>query len=700
MIDYNHNCKLQAVEDITSKIAHSVFATQINSGTAITQPQKKNLAKSYVNGDKYMEELSEHMLSLTAGSFLYISDWAMDLAIHLKRKGSLIEDDRLVNLLATVAKNDVQIRVLLWDEPPFPGLNTKDVETEAVLESILGNNSQFANHIRVIRHRPSMTSTHHQKFVVSGNSRSKKLVAFLGGLDLTWGRWDNAQHPLVDQKSELFIGDDYYNPCIYNVDSNDIDRNKHPRMPWHDVHMKIEGPAARDVERNFVQRWNSHLKSFNYTYASDFQNTLKYLPIHVPKLRKKQGENGEDHEERVFAYTKYRKEDPYVEYDDEEFHERDTTGLYELKEAKLNVSSFEVNTNGKQTVQIIRTMNENAGLKDDKKETSIHEAFIKAIKGSQHYIFIESQYLIGSFSQNANNLIFEAITERIIKAHKDGDVFRVYIIFPVQPDSSLDDASMREFMFWQWQTIHRKQGMAFTNAEDEEDVAMWELDQISGHFGGMFGRLKQVMPFKDIDKYLNIFNLRNYGEIKGRNGEKDKLVTEQIYVHAKMMIVDDRIAIIGTANLNDRSLLGDMDSEMAAVIIDHETEISVMNGKKCHVRKFARDLRIKLWSEHLGLISDEERAKILDPISDNAHDTILNRAKENTINFETIFPGIPSNKYSTIKAQIKALNSDMKNNNSIIQAKKIKGYLVQFPLLWLWKETGISNSWRPNSFYS
>ncbi len=52
MIDYNHNCKLQAVEDSTSKIAHSVFATQINSGTTITQPQKKNLAKFYVNGDK------------------------------------------------------------------------------------------------------------------------------------------------------------------------------------------------------------------------------------------------------------------------------------------------------------------------------------------------------------------------------------------------------------------------------------------------------------------------------------------------------------------------------------------------------------------------------------------------------------------------------------------------------------------------
>lgn len=36
---------------------------------------------------------------------------------------------------------------------------------------------------------------------------------------------------------------------------------------------------------------------------------------------------------------------------------------------------------------------------------------------------------------------------------------------------------------------------------------------------------------------------------------QDKPVTEQIYVHAKMMIVDDRVCIIGSANINDRSMV-------------------------------------------------------------------------------------------------------------------------------------------------
>lgn len=36
----------------------------------------------------------------------------------------------------------------------------------------------------------------------------------------------------------------------------------------------------------------------------------------------------------------------------------------------------------------------------------------------------------------------------------------------------------------------------------------------------------------------------------------------QVYVHSKIMIVDDRYALIGSANINDRSLLGSRDSEV------------------------------------------------------------------------------------------------------------------------------------------
>lgn len=37
----------------------------------------------------------------------------------------------------------------------------------------------------------------------------------------------------------------------------------------------------------------------------------------------------------------------------------------------------------------------------------------------------------------------------------------------------------------------------------------------------------------------------------------------QVYVHSKVMIIDDSIALIGSANINDRSLLGSRDSEVS-----------------------------------------------------------------------------------------------------------------------------------------
>ena len=30
-----------------------------------------------------------------------------------------------------------------------------------------------------------------------------------------------------------------------------------PRMPWHDVGMRMSGASARDVARHFILRWNA-----------------------------------------------------------------------------------------------------------------------------------------------------------------------------------------------------------------------------------------------------------------------------------------------------------------------------------------------------------------------------------------------------------------------------------------------------------
>jgi len=74
-------------------------------------------------------------------------------------------------------------------------------------------------------------------------------------------------------------------------------------------------------------------------------------------------------------------------------------------------------------------------------------------------------------------------------------------------------------------------------------------------------------------------------------------------VHSKLTIVDDAVVIIGSANINDRSLNGNGDSEIAAVIIDNDKQdgVDLGNGVPVTTRTFAKEMRQKLWQKHFGL---------------------------------------------------------------------------------------------------
>lgn len=73
---------------------------------------------------------------------------------------------------------------------------------------------------------------------------------------------------------------------------------------------------------------------------------------------------------------------------------------------------------------------------------------------------------------------------------------------------------------------------------------------------------------------------------------------EQIYVHRKLMIVDDRHALIGSAHINDRSLLGDHDSERAVGRVDLEVTRKdfLGHGHPQPTRTLAHELRKGIWN--------------------------------------------------------------------------------------------------------
>ena len=176
--------------------------------------------------------------------------------------------------------------------------------------------------------------------------------------------------------SKLWIGKDYCNFIVKDFNNLEapfddiIDRNKIPRMPWHDVAGCVCGPAARDAARHFIQRWN-------YTKTKKARNLIDY-PLLLPK-----------------TYFKFKIP----------------------KKLASKCSNCRV--------QCLRSVtNWSAGLSYT--ESSIHDAMKELIKNSKHYIYIENQFFISDKETNRND-IADCIFERIVQADKEKKNFKIYI---------------------------------------------------------------------------------------------------------------------------------------------------------------------------------------------------------------------------------------------------------------------------------
>ncbi|EJL90843.1 phospholipase D-like domain-containing protein [Pantoea sp. GM01] len=153
------------------------------------------------------------------------------------------------------------------------------------------------------------------------------------------------------------------------------------------------------------------------------------------------------------------------------------------------------------------------------------------------------------------------------------------------------------------------------------------------------------------DSYLNIdieacytsvtlLNLRDHGELNGQP------VTEQIYVHSKLMIVDDRWVLVGSANINDRSLLGSGDSELAVTIADTAHSFNDLDGTgtPAPCRNFARELRQNAWRKWMGSAAAECEEALDKPAWRASWEKIQAIAKDNARIFDAVFNFIPRNK--------------------------------------------------------
>ncbi|HEY3438668.1 MAG TPA: phospholipase D-like domain-containing protein, partial [Actinotalea sp.] len=87
-----------------------------------------------------------------------------------------------------------------------------------------------------------------------------------------------------------------------------------------------------------------------------------------------------------------------------------------------------------------------------------------------------------------------------------------------------------------------------------------------------------------------------------------------VYVHAKVCVVDDVWASVGSDNVNRRSWTHD--SELSCAVVDEardEREPQVVDGFGDGARAFARDLRLTLAREHLDR-ADGDDGDLVDPM--------------------------------------------------------------------------------------
>jgi phosphatidylserine/phosphatidylglycerophosphate/cardiolipin synthase-like enzyme len=91
--------------------------------------------------------------------------------------------------------------------------------------------------------------------------------------------------------------------------------------------------------------------------------------------------------------------------------------------------------------------------------------------------------------------------------------------------------------------------------------------------------------------------------------------TDWLHVHAKVCVIDDIWASVGSDNVNRRSWTHD--SEISCAVLDDtldEREPRVVDGYGTGARRFARGLRLDLAREHLDR-DDGDDADLVDPVS-------------------------------------------------------------------------------------
>ncbi|KAI0244548.1 hypothetical protein L0F63_007148, partial [Massospora cicadina] len=578
--------------------------------------------EALVDGEEFFAR--SHQWISEAKDTIFLSCWWLAPFVHLlRRRGEPLDDaSRLCDLLWARADAGVRVYVIIWHNSMFLSLCSE--EAKQLLE---------ANHpnIHVMRHPsytlPSFMWTHHQKFLAIDYSR-----AIVGGFDYAVGRFDTPQHRLTDLGVPSHLRPPSPGPRVPPEDGGDL------QLSDADALARIRGMgealAFLRLQREGTTYDPHYLwPGIDYYQPQDARPENYHTP-HLPIVDRLRRCRMPWHDVSV-ALDGLAAYDVCANFVERWNHHRRNHPFDGAPQLGLPKPPAAGRARAASTceVQVVRSLGAWSGLRGRTTEASVYGAYLSAIGRAQHYIYIENQYVVSSTAGGGvENRIVAAILERVRLAIRQRRTFRVFVMFPIPEETGRPANHMLQLSY---QTLFR------------------------GGFS-LLDQLRLEFPGTDPFEYVGFYFLRTHGTLVGgaAPGQPEfRCVTDMVFVHSKVMLVDDEVAIVASNNLNDRSMVGDRDSELGVVILDAARVPMRMDGAAFEGRKFAHELRVRLWREHLGLVGAryDHHPWVLrlaeDPIGAPVYHGIWRRvAERNTRIYREVFPHIPSNAFATFQA--------------------------------------------------
>jgi len=278
-----------------------------------------------------------------------------------------------------------------------------------------------------------------------------------------------------------------------------IDRYSYVTKPYQDVSSRVLGPILYDLNHNFCQAWQESTRP---------NSLFMELGLHIPSVA------------MSTVLVAYKTASFFLDPDmDQDFIAR---------RKKISLSTFN-RPDGRHNLQLLRTQPLHA-------EKAIKECYANLTRQMLHYIFVQNQYI--QYAPWAEHLI-----ECVGRLRTAGYLKPIYVFM-------LTSTPEKVGLDLPTYDVASKVGMSETmTVEHQKALAM-----------AREGKGEQPITPAQLEKQgINVFmgSLWTCADIEGKLRPTDY---EEIYIHAKVAIVDDAAFTIGSANLNLRSMA--LDSEL------------------------------------------------------------------------------------------------------------------------------------------